>query len=273
MSKRVAAVAAVVAAALVCTASPASAQAYPPPVHSITVDDARPAPGQVITVTLQTCRPGTIALIGIDLALVATPTVGADGVARTNVTVPRHIRPGRHTVSGLCVTAGWQPLFLTTTIIVTPSAAPGGAGGGSGGGGGAGATGGGATGGGGTAAPAVPEASATGAPAGTASQAGGGAGGRNIAPGLAGLGGPAVPDDAPSLFEDAAEAAGVTDVTDDPVPAGAAAERSQATGGGGPGLLSILARVALGVAALGGVPVALAVSRRPQRLVRRRGFA
>ncbi|HEX6422291.1 MAG TPA: hypothetical protein VFZ79_02360 [Acidimicrobiales bacterium] len=268
MSKRVAAVAAVVAAALVCSASPASAQAYPPPVHSITVDDARPAPGQDITVTLQTCRPGTIALIGIDLALVATPTVGADGVARTDITVPRHIRPGRHTVSGLCVTAGRQPLFLTTTITVTPSAAPGGPGGGSAGGGGAGATGGG-----GTAAPAVPEASATGAPAGAASQAGGGAGGRRIVPGLAGLGGPAVPDDAASLFEDAAEAAGVTDVTDDPVPAGAAAERSQATGGGGPGLLSTLARVALGVAALGGVPVALAVSRRPQRLVRRRGFA
>jgi hypothetical protein len=36
--------------------------------------------------------------------------------------------------------------------------------------------------------------------------------------------------------------------------------------------MSTIARVALGVAALGGVPVALAVSRRPPQ-VARRGFA
>lgn len=271
MSKRVVAVAAVVAAALVCSASPVSAQAYPPPVHSITVDDATPAPGQAITVTMQTCRPGTIALIGIDLALVATPTVGADGVARATVTVPRHMRPGRHTVSGLCVTADRKPLFLTTTITVTPAGAPGGPGGGGAGGGGG--TGG--TGGGGTPAPAAGAAGApVGDPAGAAAPAGGGgSGGRNIAPTLAGLAGPAVPADAPDLFEDAAEAGGVTDVTEVGTPAQATSERSDATSGGGPGLLSTVARVALGVAALGGVPVALAVSRRPQRLVRRRSFA
>ena len=266
MSKRVVAVAAVVAAALVCSASPVSAQAYPPPVHSITVDDATPAPGQAVTVTMQRCRPGTIALIGIDLALMATPTVGADGVARATLTIPRHMRPGRHTVSGLCVTADWKPLFLTTTITVTPATAPGGPGGG-----GAGGTGG--AGGGG----AAPVAGATGAPAGDPADAvapasGGGSGGRNIAPTLAGLAGPGVPDDAPSLFEDAAEDGGVTEVTDVGTPA-QATERSDATSGGGPGLLSTVARVALGVAALGGVPVALAVSRRPQRLVRRRSFA
>jgi hypothetical protein len=58
MTKRVFAVAAVVAAALAWAGVPASAQTYPPPQNSITVDDSTPTPGQAITVTLRTCRPG-----------------------------------------------------------------------------------------------------------------------------------------------------------------------------------------------------------------------
>jgi hypothetical protein len=83
MAKRLVAAVAVTAGAavaLVGAASPLAAQTYPPPQSSITVDDATPAPGQEITVTLRTCKPGTVALLGIDLLLVAAPRVDADGV-------------------------------------------------------------------------------------------------------------------------------------------------------------------------------------------------
>src|SRR5690554_662671 len=89
MRKRLPAVAAAALAAAIVAAAPAGAQAYPPPVRSITVDDPTPAPGQAITVAMRTCTPGTVALLGIDLWLVAAPTVGPDGAARASATVPR----------------------------------------------------------------------------------------------------------------------------------------------------------------------------------------
>ena len=273
MSKRMLASAAVVAAALVVAGAPVSAQTYPPPVRSITVDDTTPAPGQSIAVTLQTCRAGTIALMGIDLTLVATPRVGADGVARATVTVPAKLRPGRHTVSGACLAPDLSPLFLTTAITVTP---PAGGGGGSTGPGG-GTTGGAVTPADGAGALGSGDAglSTTGAAAGTA---GGGQGSRPRtripSSSLANLAGPEVPPDAPVVFSDLATANGVTDDVGT-APPEATASRSDDDGAStssGPGTMSTLARVALGVAALGGVPVALAVSRRPPR-VARRGFA
>ena len=118
MTKRVvAALGAGVAVLLVC-AGGAGAQTYPPAPNTITVDDPTPDPGQVVTVTLATCRPGTIALLGIDLWLLGAPVVGADGVARAQVTVPTSIRPGRHIVSGVCITPSGRPMFLTTRITV-----------------------------------------------------------------------------------------------------------------------------------------------------------
>ena len=264
MTKRVFAVAAAVAVALVWAGAPVSAQTYPPPVRSITVDDATPAPGQAITVTLRTCRPGTVALLGIGLKIVGTPRVGADGVARATVTVPARLRPGRHTVSGLCLAPDLTPLFLTTVITVT---APAGGGGGGGGGGAGGAV------------PPPGGSGGLGAPAGatTGAEAGaGGAGGSSsrptAAPSPAGLGGPTVPADAPMLFETTAAANGVTDGADSDAqaPAPRSGSDGAAAADGDPGALSTIARVALVVAALGGVPVALAVSRRPRRAVRQR---
>jgi len=272
MSKRMLASAAIAAAALVVAGAPASAQTYPPPVRSITVDDTTPAPGQSISVTLQTCRPGTFALVGIDLTLVATPRVGADGVARATVTVPAKLRPGRHTVSGACLAPDLSPLFLTTAITVTP---PAGGGGGSTGPGG-GTTGGAVTPAGDAVALGGEDAglSTTGAAAGPA-EGGQGSRSRTRIPSssLANLAGPEAPPDAPVVFSDLATANGVTD--GGTAPPEATASRSDDDAGStssGPGTMSTLARVALGVAALGGVPVALAVSRRQPR-VARRGFA
>lgn len=271
MSKRVLAVAAAAVAAVLTlgAGAPASAQTYPPPVRSITVDDTTPAPGQAITITLRTCKAGTIALLGIDLQLVAAPIVGTDGVARSTVTVPARLRPGRHVVSGACLTPDRRPLFLTAVITVTGSggsAAPGGNGGTS------------AT---------PPPAGAGGNAAGggtTGAGAGGGSGGGGAAPSLDGLAGSVTPADAATLFGDTAAANGITaeGVTADgegPTGAGdgvATAQRSgastPASTDSGPGALATIARVTLGLAALGGVPVALAISRRPRRTVRR-GFA
>jgi hypothetical protein len=268
MIKRVLAVAAAVVAAFAALGSgaPASAQTYPPPVRSITVDDTTPAPGQSLTITLRTCKAGTIALLGIDLKLVATPTVGADGAARATVTVPARIRPGRHVVSGACLTPELRPLFLTTVITVS---GPGGGGGPAGGGGGAAAI----------PPPAGGDGASSGAPApggAAAAPSGATSGGRPAAPSLDGLAGPGAPSDAAVLFGDTAAANGITG---DGVTEGgdgiATAQRSGATSpqsGSDPGPLATIARVTLGVAALGGVPVALAISRRPRRAVRR-GFA
>jgi hypothetical protein len=269
MTKRMLAGAAVVAAVLVVAGAPASAQTYPPPVRSITVDDATPAPGQSIVVTLQTCRAGSTALVGIDLTLVASPRVGADGVARATVTVPARLRLGRHTVSGACLAPDLSPLFLTTTITVT---APGG-----GGGGGTGT-------GGGTPGAVAPAGDADGS-----QDAGitGGTGAASVTPrrGAASSTGPRIPSsslanlaageappDAPAVFGDLATANGVTEGGAPPEATASRTPGGAGSSGSGPGTLSTLARVALGVAALGGVPVALAVSRRPQR-VARRGFA
>ncbi len=277
MAKRVvAAIAVMVGVALLGTA-PLAAQTYPPPHNAITVDDPTPVPGQRITVTFQTCRARTVALIGLDLALVATPRVGGNGVATATIRLPSRLAPGRHTVSGACLDPNLAPLFLRTTIVVG-AAGPGGHGGGGTGGEGTGGSGGGTSGGGSAAgAPAagtpaaVPATPGTGAGttagAGTASGAGGSGGD------LTALDGPGVPADAPAMFEDTAEANGVTP-DGGASGAGAAQQAAEPTASGGddPGPLATVARVVLGVAALAGVPVALAISRRPPRVVRE-GFA
>jgi hypothetical protein len=84
------------------------------------------------------------------------------------------------------------------------------------------------------------------------------------------LASPTLPVDAPTLFEDAAEANGV--------PAGGSSGPSAAQGDSDAtaatastadvGPLSTVARVGLGLAAIFGVPVALAFSRRPGRPTR-----
>ncbi|HEX5945422.1 MAG TPA: hypothetical protein VFY82_04065 [Acidimicrobiales bacterium] len=267
MSKRVMAVAAAVVAAVVAVGAgaPASAQTYPPPVRSITVDDTTPAPGQAITITLRTCRAGTIALLGIDLKLVAAPAAGADGVASATVTVPRHLQPGRHVVSGACLSPDLLPLFLTTVITVSASgsgAAPSGDGG--------------------VAAASPPAAGGGGTGGGAATGADGSTGAGGAAPSLAGLAGPDVPADAASLFVDTAAANGITaegvtgegatGAEDDVAMAQRSGSSTPASTDDDPGVLATIARVTLGLAALGGVPVALAISRRPSRTVRR-GFA
>jgi hypothetical protein len=226
---------------LLLAVAPAGAQTYPPAPNAITVDDPTPARGQVVNVTLTTCRPGTYALIGVDLLLVATPVVGSDGAARAAVTIPTTIRPGRHLVSGACLTPGWAPLFLTTHITVARSGSGGGAG------------------------------------SGSAPLAGGGTGisGGSRQPSLDALAGEAVPADAALLYQTTALANGV---------GGSGSSGSAATGNGtsdgrttgatdsGPGTLGTVARVALGLAAIGGVPVAMAIGRRPSAAVRS-GFA
>jgi hypothetical protein len=262
MIKRFFAVAVVATAALAAAAVPASAQTYPPPSNSITVDDSTPAAGQAITVTLRTCRRGTVALLGIGLSLVGAPTVGSDGVARATVTVPARLQPGRHIVSGACLSPTWRPLFLTTVITVS-AVSSGGGGGGAGAGGGTGAAGG--SGGGTAAAPAGTAAVGGAAPAGNGGGAGAGStGGGAAASSLADLAGPQVPVDAPVLFEETAQANGVTDDgAGSATPAASDAGRQESPSE--PGTMSTIARVALGIAALGGVPVALAFSRRPPR--------
>lgn len=288
MSRRLAGVTAIAAAVVLLAGVPASAQTYPPPQRSITVSDSTPRPGQSIDVVLQTCRPGTVALIGIGLSLVGAPTVGSDGVARATVSVPRHLRPGRHTVSGVCLAPDGGALFLTTHIRVVAAPAGGGGPGGPGGGGpvrpspGGPGSGGaaGAPAGGGAAAgpPPVVGAPGSGGAANAAASitgsgpgAGAGApGARRAAPSLVGLGASVPPTDAADLFEATAEANGVTDGES----AGEATAQSTPTAGeageSSPSTMSTIARVALGVAALGGVPVALAISRRQPRHVRRR---
>ena len=221
------------------SAGVAGAQTYPPAPNAITVDDPTPIPGQVVTVTLQTCRPDTYALIGIGLSLVGTPRVDAQGVAVATVTVPASIRPGRHVVSGTCLGADWRPIFLTTRIIVE---APAGGGGGR------------AAGGGGTS---------------------GSAAGRGGAPSLDALAGPSVPADAALLYRTTALANGIGDGTGGDAGAtgsGGEAAAGSAESDSGPGTLGTIARVTLGMLAIGGVPVAMAIGRRPSAAVRS-GFA
>ena len=274
MTKRVLAVAAaVVVAVVVGSGLPASAQTYPPPVRSITVDDTTPAPGQPLTITLRTCRPGTFALLGIDLKLVATPTVGAGGAAQATVTLSSRVPPGRHIVSGACLTPDLDPLFLSTVITVEGRAGtegPGNGGGGGGAGGGAGTG------------PGTGSAGG-GAGSGPGSGSAGPAGERSGGPSLAALAGPGLPADARDLFGGTAAANGIAgggatgDVASEDGGL-ATAQRSGSTSpepesaDSDPGLLATIARVTLGVAALAGVPVALAISRRPRRAIRQ-GFA
>src|SRR5262245_40007528 len=129
MVMRVLAAAALGAGTLVTLGAPAVAQAYPPPVRSITVDDATPAPGQTVGVTLRTCRPGSQALFGLDLLLLGSARVGPDGAAVGTVRIPRHEPLGRHAVVGVCLAPDGTPLVLHTDVTVTaPAAARGGAG-------------------------------------------------------------------------------------------------------------------------------------------------
>jgi hypothetical protein len=86
-----------------------------------------------------------------------------------------------------------------------------------------------------------------------------------------GLNGTAVPPNAPAIFEEAAESNGVGEGGAAPVP-GNPQQPSTAPSDDDPGTLATVARVVLGVAALGGVPAALAISRRPPRVMRE-GFA
>ena len=240
MIKRVLAAVGAGATVLVMSAVSVGAQTYPPAPNAITVDDPTPIPGQVVTVTLRTCRPDTYALIGIGLSLVGTPRVDAQGVAVATVTVPASIRPGRHVVSGTCLGADWRPIFLTTRIIVEAPA-----------GGGGGATG---AGGGGTS---------------------GSAAGRGGAPSLDALAGPSVPADAVLLYRTTALANGIGDGTGGDAGAtgsGGEATPGSAEGDSGPGTLGTIARVTLGMLAIGGVPVAMAIGRRPSPAVRS-GFA
>jgi hypothetical protein len=248
MVKRVFAAAAAGAVALLLVAAGAGAQTYPPPANSITVDDPTPAQGQTIAVTLTTCRPGTFALIGIDVFLFATPTVGADGAARASVVVPSWAPPGEHWVSGACLGPNWQPLFLSTRIVVErATSAP--DGGGNQVGGPGTATGG-------------PSAGSGGAGAGAGRGAGAGAG-RPAMPSLDALAAPVAPPDAALLYEMAALNGGPAVGADADAGRGASRQDAgtDAEGDGGPGTLGTIARVAFGVLALGGVPVAMAFSR------------
>jgi len=250
MRMRLVAVAAAVAAAFVVAGGPpAGAQTYPPPQASLTVDNAAPTAGQAITVTMSGCRPDTFALFGVDVILLGSGHVGSDGVARATVKVPRTLPAGPHTVSGFCLGANGLPLFLRTTIKVTragplPSAPPPAGGTATGTGTGPGGTGGSSTGGGGRAG------------VGRVGQSG------PRPPVLSpdALAAPTLPADAPMLFEEAAEANGVP-AGGDPV-ARATPSHASSTD---IGLFSTIARVGLGLAAIFGVPVALAFSRRPQR--------
>ncbi len=246
MGKRVVAAAAVAAVAGVIGASPALAQAYPPPVNTITVDDATPAPGQAVTVTLRTCRAGTPALFGLDLGLLGSAPVGADGVARGTITIPGFTRPGSHAVVGVCAGVDRRLLVLHTDIRVTAASADssGPSGGGPGGGGGH-----------------------------RRSGRSGPAAARPPMPSAAGLVAGAVPADATTLFGTAAAATGITGGGGDdggPPADGRPAGDAAGISDDGPGTLSTIGRVALGVTALAGVPVGLALSRGPGGQSRRR---
>ena len=105
----------------VAGSAPAGAQSYPPPQHSLTVDDDTPTPGQTITVTMSTCRTGTLALFGVDLLLVGSARAGGDGVASGPITVPAAVTPGSHSVSGWCIGTNLLPLFLRTAVTVVPA--------------------------------------------------------------------------------------------------------------------------------------------------------
>ena len=242
MRMRLLAVAAAVAAALVVAGgAPAGAQTYPPPPASLTVDNPSPAPGQAITVTMSGCQPDTFALFGVDLILLGSGRVGSDGVARATVTIPAGLPAGPHTVSGFCIGANLLPLFLRTTINVTPAGPPAStpppAGGGTGSGGGS---------------------SRPGGRSGVGRV--GQPGPRAPAPSPDALAAPTLPADAPVLFENAAEANGVP-AGGEPAATATAARANSA----GIGPFSTMARVGLGLAAIFGVPVALAFSRRPGR--------
>jgi hypothetical protein len=241
MRMRLVAVAAAVAAGLVVAGgAPAGAQTYPPPPASLTVDNPAPAPGQAITVTMSGCRPDTFALFGVDLILLGSGWVGSDGVARATITIPATLPPGSHTLSGYCIGANLLPLFLRTTIDVRTAGPP---------------------------PSAPPPAGGSGTGTGTGSGASGSglgrvghSGPRTPVPSPDALAAPTLPADAPVLFENAAEANGV--------PAGgepAATATAARAGSAGIGPFSTMARVGLGLAAIFGVPVALAFSRRPQR--------
>jgi hypothetical protein len=268
MGMRVLAAAALSAGTLVVLAAPAPAQTYPPPVRSITVDDATPAAGQAVRVTLRTCKPSTRALFGVDLLLLGSARVGRDGVAVGTIRIPALLPPGRHAVVGICLAPDNTPLVLRTDVTVTPGPAtptPGGA---------------------------VPPAAPGGGAVPPAAPGGGavppsGGGGAPPMPGLGTLGSARGPVDPVGMFAQAGTAAGVPGDPVDRVPAGggtptagsgfapdrgAAATSHSGTGGaaGDPSAWATAGRVALGLAALGGVPVAMAFNRSPRAAARRR---
>jgi hypothetical protein len=276
MTKRLFAMAAVVVAALAGSGGPpAGAQSSPPPPAAITVDDDTPTPGQTITVTMRTCPAGALALFGVDLVLVGSARAGGDGVATAAVAIPPPVVPGAHTVSGRCLGTGLRPLFLRTGITVVavdqpapvmpPPAQPV------------------------AAVPppaehdaAVPPPDGDGDPGGTAGgpAPGGRATPRRLpAPSPDAPAGPDPPADAAAPFADAVPADGLpataapAPAANRAAPAGAAAAEPAAQARPEPGRdrgpLSTLARVALGLAAIGGVPVALAFSRGPRAPARR----
>jgi hypothetical protein len=269
MTKRLFAMAAVVVASLAGAGGPpAGAQSQPPPA-GITVDDDTPTPGQTITVTMRTCPAGARALFGVDLVLVGPARADGDGVAAAAVTVPSSLVPGPHTVSGWCRGAGLRPLFLRTAITVVADQP----------------------------APAVPQPPAPPdaavpppadhdavVPPPDGDRGPGGAAGGSVpgggsptprplpAPSPDALAGPALPTDA-AAGEGVPATAAPAPVASRAAPAGAAAAEPAARATPEPGSdlgpLSTLARVALGLAAVAGVPVALAFSRGPRDPARR----
>ena len=266
MGMRVLAAAALSAGTLVVLAAPVPAQTYPPPVRSITVDDATPMAGQVVTVRLRTCKAGTRALFGLDLLLLGSAKVGGDGVAVGTIRIPPLIPPGHHAVVGVCVAPDNRPLVLHTDITVIPGPATPTPGGGvptppvaAGGGGTPGAP----RGGGGATAPPMPRLGALGSARGAADPAG------LFAQAGAAAGVPGDPADAPAGGgAGGAPTAGSGSAGD----GGPAATSHSGTGGAGkdPSGWATAARVALGLAALGGVPVAMAFNRSPRAAARRR---
>jgi hypothetical protein len=255
MGLRVLAAAALSAGTLVLFAAPATAQTYPPPVRSITVDDATPRAGQSVKVTMRTCKPSTRALFGLDLLLLGSARVGSDGAAVATIRIPAFVRPGRHAVVGVCLAPDGTPLVLHTDVRVT-------------------------------AAPASGKGGQVPPPAAPAGGGGGGGGAAAPMPALGALRSAAGPSDQAGLFADAGAAAGVpadpgaaapgsraptagSGFADDPT-AGGAASHSDAADDASP--WATAGRVALGLAALGGVPVAMAFNRRP-RAAARRSFA
>lgn len=246
MSKRVVFVASV-AVVLAAMVGPASAQTYPPPSNSITVDDPTPVPGQTITVSMQVCRPGTRALFGLDLRYAADGVADARGVARADVLIPPTTDPGRHLITGTCLRPDLLP--LTTWITVQSGTQDDGV---SSAGGTAGGTGGGAD----------PDTD----PSVVAAQIDA----ADPSPADIGAFGGGSPAELRAQFDESIADAGRNLAVDDSGAQAPAGDGSRATGSSdaaspGTGALALVGRVLLGLVAVGSVPAALVLSRRSGR--------